>query len=188
MNVNAGDPVHPGDARLFLRLVRGILNFYSLRDVSDSKSHLQTSLIFLRSLGNACQLILFVLVYSFMRLYLFDKKKCECIQQEMYTDLCAFRPVYRLLPISQCTYCMLVRMWYNIVPWTVWSLCGYVNISFVLLVLVEGMCVIILQHVFSAPTWGLQVLHRHFYNDSTHPFLISHHILKSCNLSIGYSI
>ena len=96
MNVNAGDPVHPGDARLFLWLVRGILNCYSLRDVSDSKSLLQTSPIILRSLGNACQLILFVLVYSFMRLYLFDEKnvnassrKCTqtllCIQASVQT-------------------------------------------------------------------------------------------------------
>ena len=52
----------------------------------------------------------------------------------VHRPFCAFRPVYRLLPMSQCTYCMLVRMWYNIAPWTVWSLCGYVNISCVLLV------------------------------------------------------
>jgi len=42
----------------------GILNLHSLKDVSDSKSLSQTSPIFLRSL--ACQLILFVLVYSFI--------------------------------------------------------------------------------------------------------------------------
>ena len=49
------------------------MDLHSLKDVLDSKSLSQTSPIFLRSL--ACQLILFVLVYSFMRLYLFEGKK-----------------------------------------------------------------------------------------------------------------
>ena len=111
MDVNAGDPVHPGDARLFLRLVRGILNFYSLRDVSDSKSLLQTSPIILRSLGNACQLILIVLVYSFVRLYLFDEKNnVNASSRKCTQTFCAFRPVYGLLPLPG----MFVDSWFGL--------------------------------------------------------------------------
>ena len=74
------------------------MDLHSLKDVLDSKSLSQTSPIFLRSL--ACQLILFVLVYSFMRLYLFEGKK----KKHVGTLVCTYVPTPPALCLStpQC--------------------------------------------------------------------------------------
>ena len=36
----------------------------------------------------------------------------------VHRPFCAFRPVYRLLPMSQCTYCVLAHIWCNIAQWS----------------------------------------------------------------------